>query len=189
MKVKNILLLAAEITGNDGVKDFIKNGVASDTDTAKRDTEKLLDAYNFVNSELAGEYEKLYIKEKAENVSEVELSALKEYPYEIVSVEGADGFPVRFNIKDGKIALENNGTVVVFYRYIPKKKGLEDEADYGELSRITPRTLALGTAREFLFNCGAYTYAAEVDAKFKQALNACLKPRGRRVIPQRSWFL
>ena len=189
MKVRNILKLAAGITGKNDAEEFLEKGSAPDCETARMDAERLLKAYNLLNAELAGEYEKLYVKEKLEAADGASLSGFKEYPFEIVSVETDDGFPMKYDVKDGKLVTGTKCPAIVFYRYIPKERGFDDEVDYGELSRISPRTLALGTAREFLFDGGAYSAAAEVDEKFKKALNACLKPRGRKIIPQRSWFL
>ncbi len=190
MKVKDVLIMAARIIDDAETEKFIESGIALNIEVAKENADKLLNAYNFVNADLACEYEKLIIKEKFENFSEISVSQLKEIPREIVCFTDEKGYEVKYEVMGGKIISDRViDTAIITYSYVPKERGFEDDTDYKELNRITPRAIALGTAAEYLFNAGAYTGAAETGKKFKEVVSACLRTSGKKVIPRRSWYL
>ncbi|MBP5308386.1 MAG: hypothetical protein J6Z34_04540 [Clostridia bacterium] len=189
MLVKRIISLAAEIIGLDDEVKYLLGGVTDDLPSREEETEKLLSAYNAALCCVATDYAPLVKRLVAENTKEIPFSAFSDIPAEILSVNDKYGFGVSYTQSAAGVTLDKTRPVTVIeYRYIPEDRGIDDECDYGFFDKITPRALAEGTAAAYLRAAGEFSKAAEWRKAFEESVRACLKPRGKLVLPKRRWL-
>lgn len=188
MKVKNVLSLAAELVGLDDTITYLESGVSDDAPSREEEIKKLLAAYNMALVDAATDFAPLVKKKVTENAEEILFSALSDIPVEIISVTDANGDELPYIADMTGVHLKKTAaTAVVEYRYVPDRRSADDDLDYGFADRITPRALSLGTAAEYLRCAGESSKANEFRAKFEESLRACLRPRGKLVLPGRRW--
>ena len=188
MKVKNILVLSAKLTGQDEIAEYLEKGVAKDFSACEQETEKLLYAYNMTIYDLAADYAPLIKIYEKENAMQVYYSEFSDHPLDVYSVCDEKGNELAYEHNDSGIAFDKlQNKVIVKYFYVPDERGLNDECDYGDLDRITPRAISLGVAAEYLRAKGIFSQAAEMQKKFEESVRACVRPKGKLVLPKRRW--
>ena len=164
MTVKEIIMLACEMIGEDGTAEKIKNQeeFLEEEENLKND---LLKCFNFVQNEIATEYFPLVTKEKIKAIDGAfEISKLKERLAYIVSFKDKCGEKIKHKIMGGKIFFE--GEVEIEYCYCPTKKTLEDICEIA----LPERVVASGVLREYYLLQGLANEATVFEAKFKNSL-------------------
>ncbi len=183
MKVKEVLeWTAVELGVAETVKAYL-NGET--TDVGEQETERLVTAYNLVESELALDYFPLVEAETFENADgEIPFTAFANDPVRILRVKAFDsGEEVAFTLYADRLAVD--GKVVVEYRYAPQKKDAEGECEIGE--RVTKHMLVYGVAEKYLTAVGEYVQASVWEKKYKQAMVVAQGISKAKRIASRRW--
>lgn len=173
MKVSCIMRAAAELAGRRDLADFIAGEGGTDADALGRDAALLLRCYNLTEDEAALDYVPLIRCEKVLSQGKIPFAALSSRPLEILSVFSPEGKKLPFRAEADGIAVRC-GEAEIVYRCRPFVKGEEDEAELAGGERF----LSLGTACEFALMEGAFDRAAELDARYKDALRAACRQKG-----------
>ena len=188
MKVKEILIMAAGLLGQDELRGYLENGVCHDISGCEEECDMLLSAYNAALHDVAADFAPLIHTFVAENAAEVNFSALEDIPTELVSVCDENGDPLFYERAEDRITFKSPvPKVVVKYVYLPYGRKLTDEFDYGYFDKITPRAISLGAAAEYLRMKGAKVQANEMQKRFDVCVRSCVRPKGKLVLPKRRW--
>lgn len=182
MKVRNIMACAASLAGRRDLCDWLEGKGGVDGDGLRRDAEQMLKCFNLTENEAALDYIPLKREEKLRSEGNIPFSAFSGMPVEIVAVLSEKGEKLCFKVNEEGVSVRR-GDVTVRYRARPAVKGLDDETEF----RCGERFLALGTACEFALMEGMLDRAAELDARYKDALAAAARSRGGRM-RQRRWI-
>lgn len=183
MKVREILVCAAELCGRKDLADFLAGKSGENAAAAERECDTLLRCYNMTENEVALDYLPLKREEELLSEGSVPFSAFAEPPVEIFSARGERGEKLPFRAEEEGLRVRA-GKVRVCYSVRPKVKGIGADA---ELSRRGDgRLLALGTACEFALLSGMTEEAVLLDKKFRDALACACSGRGGR-LKMRRW--
>lgn len=183
MKVREVLVCAAELCGRKDLADYLAGRSGENAAAAERECETLLRCYNMTENEVALDY--LPLKREEEFVSDgvIPFSAFSEPPVEVFSARGERGEKLPFRA-EGEGLRVRAGRVRVCYSSRPKVKGAGDDAELAR--RGDGRLLAFGTACEFALLSGMAEEAALLDRKFRDALACACRERGGR-LKMRRW--
>jgi hypothetical protein len=184
MKVKEVIVAAAELIGDEAVKR-----VQAYLDGGEGDGEllatALLSCYNGVEVDLAVNYLPLKKEEGLEtDTGAVTYASLTESALHIVRVTDEWGLSVRFDCYANYFKARV-GKLFVTYTYSPKEKGLEEEVECHRLAG--KRLLAYGVAAEYCLKEGLYDEAAVWEKKYKDAVNVAYKGEPCRRVKGRNW--
>ncbi len=182
VKVQKIMACAAALVGRRDLCDYLEGKGGADSDGLRRDAEQMLRCFNLAENEVALDFIPLKKEQKVSSDGVIPFSALAWAPVEVEGVFSPAGGRLHFRVTEEGIAVRS-GEALVRYRARPAVKCACDEADFegGE------RFLALGTACEFALMEGMLDRAAELDARYKDALAAAARSRGGRM-RQRRWI-
>lgn len=171
MKVKNILTLACNFTDNE---KLIEN----------EETEKMLECFNLVRSEVACEYMPICESEEFEIKDfKLLLSNFKRKPLQILSVKDRFGRNLRFKVFPEYLIVYGSKAKIT-YTVQPEKVGAEDEIE----DSLPERVYAYGVAREYLMREGMFEDAEIFEVRFKNSLKVLLHKRSETVLPRRRWL-
>lgn len=182
MKVKDIMMKAAELVGN---ADELQNYFDGTSSTlGKKQAELLLTCFNFVENELALDYIPL-IKEEAftPNGGKISYSDFSSSIVRILRVE-ANGKAVPFRLFAAYMEADER-SVVVRYAYTPTEKAADGESEYR--TGVSERLIAFGMAAEYCTALGRYEEAGIWDKKYKEGIEAIKKIGTKRKLPSRRW--
>ncbi len=182
MQVKKIMACAASLLGRRDLCGWLEGEGGVDEDGLRRDAEQMLRCYNLTENEAALDYIPLRKREKVCSDGLIPFAALSHTPAEVLAVYGESGEKLPFRVTEEGIAVRR-GSAEVYYRARPAVKEAEDDSDYPNGERF----LALGAACEFALMEGMLDRAAELDARYKDALAAaakskCVQTKARRWI-------
>ena len=189
MKVKDIIISAADQLGLDETVEYLKNDVAADTNARESEVNKLLGAFNLTMADICSDYCPLVRSVCFSDTDGILFSNVRDSIVEIVSVTDGEGKNIDFENRVSEIRLNGRyDRVILTYSYMPDARELDDDCDYAEGKPITSRALALGTVAEYLRLTGAYDHASRWAEKFESSLRACMRPKGKIVMPKRRWL-
>lgn len=181
MIVKDILIECANCLDREDLITFYQSGVAVDYATACKDASVLLNAYNLVQEDISCSYLK-FENTEIFNVKngKIPFTDFKYLPIEILSVCDAFGNKIKHSISNGSINVDFS-KVEITYVYAFESKGVNDLSGF-ELTPITQRILAYGTAAEYCLIKGMYEEASTFHSKYVESLsNALNKTKSIRV--------
>ena len=188
MKVKEILSLAAGLLSKTEVQSFLDRGESADVTASENEVNDLILAYGMM-MEVAARREPLMRVCTLQGVSFVPYADLPDRPVEILSVTDEVGREIKHELKTDGISLNQAaGLVRVQYCYVPMGRGLDDECDYGPMNKLTPLVLAYGVASEYLALKNSLALAGVWLERFEKGMASCITPKGKRVMPRRSWL-
>ena len=184
MKVKEVIVAAAELIGDEAVKR-----VQAYLDGGEGDGEllatALLRCFNMVENDLATNYLPLKKEEVLDtDTGAIAYTALSQNALNIVRVTDEWGLSVRFDSYANYFKTKV-GKMFVTYTYVPKEKTLEDEVEFHRLA--SKRLFAYGIAAEYCLKEGLYDEAAVWDKKYKDAVNVAYKGDPCRRVRGRNW--
>ncbi len=178
MKVRNIMVLAAQLCGRRELADYLAGKSAADAGLAESEAELMLRCYNLTENEIALDYLPLWESEAFCSDGQILYVAFSKAPVEIQRVSDRAGNKLSFTVQADGIRVRA-GEAIVTYSHRPKVKAQEDDA---ELNRKgDARLLALGTACEFSLMNGAFDAAAVLDKRYRDALACACRERGGRM--------
>ncbi len=185
MKVKEVIVAAAELIGDEAVKRlqaYLDGGEGDGEFLAAA----LMRCYNAVENDLAVNYLPLKKEEGLEtDTGAIPYASLSERALNIVRVTDEWGLSVRFDCYANYFKTRV-GKVFVTYTYAPKEKSLEEEVEWHRLA--SKRLIAYGTAAEYCLKEGLYDEAAVWEKKYKDAVNLAYKGEPCRRVKSRNWL-
>ena len=148
--------------------------------------ETLLYCFNAVEDELARCYFSLTKKEvMASSVGEISFSNFSLSPIKILSVKSGEK-EVEFTT-DALSLNTVKGTVTVTYCYVPPKKTIDGESEYGE-ERVSERLIAVGAAAEYCLICGEVSSAQSWESVYRGEIDRLQRKSVSGIkIPPRRW--
>ena len=177
MRVREILVLAAELCGRRELADFLAGKTGADAGAMEREEETLLRCYNLVENEIALDYLPIRTRERFCSDGAVPYAAFARRPVEIFAVRGLSGEKLAFTAV-GEGLRVRAGAVEVEYSYRPSVKS---GSDFPETAcEDGGRLLALGAACEFMLMNGELETAAVLDKKYRDALACACREHGGR---------
>ena len=183
MRVKEILVLAAELCGRRDLADYLAGKNGTDAGAFAREEATLLRCYNLAENEIALDYlpvcrTQLFVSEGC-----IPYTAFAAQPVEILSVRDAAGRALPFTAGERGVRVRA-GNALVEYSVRPRTKGA---GDMPELSKKgDQRLLALGTACEFALMSGNFDAASLLDRRYRDALACACRERSGR-LKMRRW--
>ena len=183
MRVKEILILAAELACRRDLADYLAGKNGEDASARAREEERLLRCYNLAENEIALDYLPLRREECFESDGCVPYAAFAEPPVEILSVRDEAGRSLRFAAGEKGVRVRE-GRAVIRYSVRPRVKGPGDRPELSE--KGDARLLALGTACEYALMSGNYDAASLLDRRYRDALACACRERGGR-LRMRRW--
>ena len=180
MKVKEIMRAAAELAGRRDLSDYLAGAGGTDTAALQRDAAQMLRCFNLTENEAALDFVPLVREETFLSDGKILFSAFSGRPVEVLAVRGENGRKLHFRA-DADGIFVRKGETTVRYRFRPDVKSEGDETDFG----CGERFLALGAACEFSLMEGALDRAAELDARYKDALAAAGRQKNGDIRPRR----
>lgn len=190
MKVNDILIEACKMIGKEDVSVYLQSGISDDVPNAEGEKDKLLTAYKLALEDACVNFEPLEKAIIVTDANTVPFSLFEDRPLEVLSVRDERGRDVEYSINVDGIALDKNySTLIVMYRYTPIARTVDDEFEYGCLKKTTPIAIAMGVASEYLAISGAVSEARSWRSKYEKAMFACMRPKGKRVMPGRRWYI
>ena len=184
MRVRDIMVLAAELVGRRDLADFTAGRSGADAGAMQRERELLLRCYNLTENEIALDYLPLKMRECFVSEGEIAYAALSAVPAEILAVRGEFGQKLAFTAEEKGIRVRA-GKVEVEYSRRPAVKGEEDKPECAAADG--GRLLALGTACEYALLSGMTEEAALLDKRFRDALACACRIHGGR-FRMRRWI-
>lgn len=163
-------------------------GIQLDEDLSDTDNSVniLLLCLNNVLSEIAEQYSFLTGEAKATITDgKISLSSLNSNVSEVTSVF-RNGVKLNFTSYPDHIAVNSDGEVTVYYRYLPGKVNLDESVDFG--GKITERIVAYGVAAEYYILEGMTDEAVIFDQKYRNALAVASSPRKEIRVRARRWL-
>ena len=189
MKVKDIIISAAAQLGLEETVGYLNSGVASDADARENEIGKLLQAFNLTMADISSDYCPLVRSVCFTNAEGILFSNVRDSIVEIISVTDGEGNRIEFENLVSEIKFDRTyPSAILTYSYMPDARGVADDCDYEEGKPITSRALTLGTVAEYLRLAGAYDHAARWSERFENSVRACMRPKGRIVMPKRRWL-
>ena len=181
MTVKEVVALAAELLGLDGVKAVL-DGTSTE---AENEVVALERAYNLVENELALDYFPLYCEETLDVESgRLYYRDLTRSAVRILSVRSEAGEALAHKIFPDYMSVDR-GRVVVKYAYTPAVKDVNGEAEFGFGASL--RLVAFGVAAEYCFMNGLYGEAEAWNKKYRAEITASYRARPAKTIKERRW--
>ncbi len=181
MKVKDCLLLSAELLGlNDAITD-LNSGIST-----SEETQRLLRCFQLVQSELALDYLPLFAEDEVETeTGAVFFSELTYPPVRILKITDNVGGELDFTLFPEYVKTAV-GKVKVRYTYAPTEKTLDDECDFA--LGVSARLVAYGVASEYALAVGLYEEANVWEKKYKDAISAAYRLKRAKPIKSRRWM-
>jgi len=184
MKIKEIIVAAAELIGDDaadGVKGYLEEGVEG----GEALTKSLLRCFHLVEKQLAEEYLPLKREETVEtDTGAVAYAALERKPLRIVKVTDEWGMSLRFSTHADYIKAQT-GRLTITYTFAPDEKEIEAEAELHYA--VTKRLCAYGVAAEYCLTAGLYEEAEVWEKKYKNGISAAYRQTPCKKIRGRNW--
>ena len=180
--VKEVLMTAAELIGEDGLKKSVGEGSSSSEELSL-----LLKCFNLVEDELALDYFPLKTCEKfAPADGKIAFTAFSEAPVRVLKVTDAEGGGLPFAVFFDRVEVHGSrGDVEVTYAFAPATKTLEGNSDFS--GRVSARLIALGVATEYLLAVNRFGEAAAFEKKYREAIRAAGDPRRKLTARGRRW--
>ena len=178
MRVKEILVLAADLCGRRDLAEYLAGKNGADAGAYAREAESLLRCYNLAENEIALDYLPVRRTQMFESEGCIAYADFAAQPVEILSVRDAAGKKLSFTAGEKGVRVRA-GQALVEYSVRPRVKG---EGDIPELAaRGDGRLLALGTACEFALMSGNTDAASLLDKRYRDALACACRERGGRL--------
>ena len=185
MKVKDVIASALRLIGRAELIDDISSPTLSDYEDAAEVISTLLYCFNAVEDELSRKYIPLVTSEEMLSPdTKFPYSDFQHYPLRIKRVT-VDGRGVGFEVFHRYLQVDAK-KIVTEYEYVPKRKKVDDESDYGD--DVGEYLIALGIASEFSVINGEAEMADIWEKRYREQLDRV--QRSLRVcasIPPRRW--
>ncbi len=178
MRVKEILLLAAELCGRRDLADYLQGKNGEDAAAFARETDTLLRCYNLTENEIALDYLPLKREESLYSDGMIPYTAFALAPVEIFSVRDSSGQRLPFTAGETGIRVRA-GEAVVVYSVRPHTKNMSDVPSLDR--KGDGRLLALGTACEYALMSGMFEAASLLERRYRDALACACRERGGRL--------
>lgn len=183
MKVKDVILLAAEEIG---IGEKVKGYLSTASTEGERETKELLRCFHLVENEVALDYLPLLAEDTIlTTTGDICFSELSCVPVRVFSVREERGERAAYDLFPDKIKTGKSAVYTVTYSYMPKKKELDDEAEYKQA--VSERLLSFGVAAEYCTANGLYEEAKVWNEKYKDAIKAAYRQKRCRVMRTRRW--
>ena len=178
MRVKEILVLAADLCGRRDLAEYLAGKNGADAGVFAREEESLLRCYNLAENEIALDYLPVRRTQLFESEGCIAYADFAAPPVEIMAVRDAAGRRLPFSAGEKGVRVRA-GKALVEYSVRPRVKGA---GDIPELSaRGDERLLALGAACEFALMSGNFDAASLLDKRYRDALACACRARGGRL--------
>ncbi len=183
IKVKEVIKGAARCLGIEkGVEAYLAGG---ENEQGGEDTQRLLFCFHRVEEELALDYLPLLVEEEIVTANGVvSYDALSRSVTRILCVEDEWGNPIKHRIYP-TYCKAAAGRLKITYAYLPVKKEIEEESDYG--GEVGERLLSYGVAAEFALSIGDPSTAEVWDKKYREAVRVAYKATPCKRIRARRW--
>ncbi|MDE6059574.1 MAG: hypothetical protein K2G44_06020 [Clostridia bacterium] len=195
MKVKEVLMLAAENLGRQDLSDALAR---EGEEEGEEQTEEQLDGYpdeikslvrcfNLVESEVALDYFPLKKEETFVPMGRiVPYTQFSSSPVDVLKVTDERGGGVEFEVRTAHLYLpEARGKVNITYSYAPAPKTLLDDSEFS--GKVSPRLMSFGVAAEFCLSASRFSEAAVWERRFLDALKAAKLIRRKLSMRARRW--
>ena len=188
MKIRELLALTCVLLGKTDAEDYLEKGQCSNVVAAEEEIKYLLAAYESA-METAAAVEPLVAEYSAQNVKGISYNDMPGRVTAVLSVKEGQDRPVEYTLKMGRIELsDHKADVTVSYEYIPQGKTIDDDMDYREHHKHTPRVLSYLVAAEYLALKGSHILASVWLERYKNGIAACSKSLKGGVIKRRLWW-
>ena len=178
MKVKEIVLAAATLTGSEKVTAYLEGGEGAQADgETLAAADKFVRLCNIVISELAGSYIPMVRTERVTAVNgRIYFTSLSMRALKIRAVYDASGRKLFYTLHPEYI--EPRGSAAqAEYEYLPDNLGLTDETGYTEKD-ITAGVLSYGLAAEYCLAEGRFEEAVLWRKRYAEGVMSFALPRG-----------
>lgn len=105
----------------------------------------------------------------------------------VVSLTDGEGQNVPFRYGEQKLYTDRDGSFNMCYARLPDNLGWKDEVSMPS-TRITPRIVAYGVARDYHTSLGDWQSAKQWDERFKNALQSACGKSASMHMPSRRWL-
>lgn len=200
MKVKEVLMLAAENLGRQDLSDALarQGEEESEQQTGEQNGEQfdgypdeiksLVRCFNLVENEVALDY--FPLKKEETFVPEgriVPYTQFSSSPVDVLKVTDERGGDAEFEIRTAYLYLpEACGKVKVTYSYAPVQKTLFDDSEFS--GKVSLRLMSFGVAAEFCLSASRFSEAAVWERRFLDALRAAKLIRRKLSMRARRWI-
>lgn len=183
MKVKDILLMAADLLG---IKTDLIDYFNDEDYSMEKQAERLLTSFHLAECSLALDYVPLHREDQVYAMAgKVEYSELTASPVRILGVTDIYGEPIAYT-QYSKYLTTAPGVVLVHYTYTPKMKGIDDEVDFDLLS--SDSVLVYATLSEYFLGEGMTAEAAEWERKWKDLISTIYHTNKCKRLASRRWI-
>ena len=168
MRVLDIIGFALALLGRRGLIPYISDPSKAPDEDAGEVIETLLYCFNAVENELARKYIPLVFREEMSSANnKFYFEDFEYYPVKIRKVT-ADGKKVTFDVLTGYMEVKAK-KIVVEYEYVPSRKTLNSDSDYGR--DVGEYLIALGIASEYAVINGEAEMADMWEKAYREQLD------------------
>ena len=179
MSIKDVLVSALRRIGREELAADVEVG-GEPTGENEEVVNILLYCINATEDELARYYFPLKSVERLFSIDKkFDFSLFSHTPVKILGVKSG-GREIRFSLFPNYFETEA-ADIEVSYLYVPQKKGMNDESEFGNLT-------SLGAAAEYCLICGETSIAEVWESRYRAAIDRARHERRPAVyVPPRRW--
>ncbi|MGN1234417.1 MAG: hypothetical protein ACI4U2_00360, partial [Christensenellaceae bacterium] len=151
---------------------------------SRLEVDKLIDAYNVVEQDIAVNYQALVKRESVSSTDgNIYYSSLSAPLVNVLRIEKT-GAETVYRIYPDRIETEE-GTLDLIYCYLPRTKQIEDESEC--MPNIPLAVIAYGVAAEYHMMNGLFSEATAYEKRYQDGLLAARAVSPKRRMRRRSW--
>lgn len=180
MKLEEVITIALTYLGDEMSGDDLAKSEYDDK------IKLLVKCANIMMTEIASDY--LPLEDECEVEAKEYRFSYENIPrrvHSIVSITDDKNQNVDFKSRSYTCLTSKNGMLKVRYKYLPEQVDLKDDCDVD--TRVSERTLALGTCAEYCMINGMYEQSSGFSERFKQDMRSCVRPPKSITIKAREW--
>ncbi len=188
MRIKDILYTACLIMDDAPLADAILSNKAVDEITRQK-INLLYDCASQIDTVIATDYVPACNTTKVSTTSgKISIGSLSGNDInDVISITTITGADVNYTTKGNTIYIAP-GTYEVTYSFFPAKLTPAISTITYYPRKVSARAFAYGVASEYLFVKGNIDDAEVWNERFRQAMIACTRPTGKRVIKAPRWY-
>lgn len=183
MTVKNVIILACNLSSKKVLADKLKNGTALST-AEQVEVDEMTEGFNLIQNEVCTEIIPTIFSEKIiATHGQFDISALTKtfaYVHKFTSLSGE---AKKFKIRNGKI--EFSGEAMIEYCFCPENLTINQEI---KSMCLPDRVLAYGVLREYFLKQELGSDATLYEEKFKNSIKNFCSVKSEVKIPKRAWM-
>ncbi len=183
MKIKEVVARALMLAGRADAAHATEEDGALSGEAAEAQKTALY-CVNAAEDELARFYFPLtYAEVLPSSGGKFAFSRFKYYPVRIISVK-RNGREIAYTVNPADLAADAD-SVEVTYAYVPKKKGLSDDSEFGDM--LGAEIPALGAAAEYCLINGEISLSSALEERYRLAIDKARIISDCPDIPPRRW--